>query len=123
MSLVKQGMIAEYRSYKTLVDGVADIWYYGSPKLDPKEDYAAVLDVQGTRETIRLYGSENVEIIYICADDAVREARAMKRGSFDKTEWDRRMADDAVKFSESAIKDLESLYGKPIVVIDNNTPC
>ena len=120
MELVDNNKIAEYRSYDTLVNGIKDTWYYGSPVLNPREDFAAVLDVKGTEGYLRLYGSDNLKIIFVTADDDVREERAMKRGSFDKTEWDRRAKDDAIKFSPEAIAKLEILYNKRILTINNN---
>lgn len=119
--LEKDGKIVESRSYHTAVGGNEDIWYYGSPKLDPETDeYVAVVDVNGAYSYMSIYGADMLDIRLIEADDAVRERRAMKRGSFDKTEWDRRVKDDAVKFSENAIRRLEDAYGRIITRINNN---
>ena len=101
---IEEGLFLEYRSYNTLVDGVPDTWYYGSPKydLDPKKNYAVVLDIQGAKDYIKYYGKENTIVVELFVPDAIREDRAKSRGSFDKTEWDRRLADDKVKFSKEA---------------------
>ena len=98
----------EYRSYNTLVNGKEDVWYYGSPKqtLDKNKDYVIILDVQGARDYVNYYGKENCCVIEIRANDKTREERAMKRGSFDKTEWDRRLADDEQKFDSSQTEGL-----------------
>ena len=102
----------ESRSYNTLVNGNPDTWYYGSPKVNACEkNYVAILDVEGAVKFIRYYGKENVEVIYLYVSDEERERRASLRGSFDKTEWDRRKKDDDVKFSEDIIQDLAYLAG------------
>ncbi len=97
---IEQDNFIEYRSYDTLVNGQPDTWYYGSPKaeLDPSKDYVIILDVQGAKDFVNHYGKENCFVVMVEVDDQIREARAMKRGSFDKTEWDRRAADDELKF-------------------------
>lgn len=91
----------EHRSYHTLVEGKPDTWYYGSLKkeLDPEKDYCIILDVQGAKDFVEYYGKENCFVVEIVVRDDIREQRAMARGSFDKTEWDRRLDDDRVKFS------------------------
>lgn len=120
--LVSCNRLAEVRSYNTLVQGKPDIWYYASPLLTDIEDvgYVVVLDIQGAKEWLRIYGSRSITIWYMMADDEVREERAKNRGSFDQTEWDRRKADDDIKFSREAIAELEELYGKKLLYIDNN---
>lgn len=98
----------EYRTYNTLVNGKPDIWYYGMPKqeFDKNTNYVVILDMGGIKEFLNLYPKEDIFVCYIDTDDALREERALKRGGFDKTEWDRRAADDAVKFAEPIIKEL-----------------
>lgn len=119
--LENAGKIAESRSYHTMVAGNPDIWYYGSPKLDPSDnDYVAVVDIQGAKSYLSLYGASNLEICYIDTSDDIRESRAMSRGSFDKIEWDRRKADDDIKFSKDNLHELEQMYGKPLTIIENN---
>ncbi len=112
--------LAEYRLYNTLVGGEKATWYYGSPLLDPAKNYVAVLDVTGAKDCITRYGADCIEIMHLTVPDDVREKRARKRGSFDKTEWDRRAKDDAIKFSEEAIAELEKVYGRKVKVIDNS---
>ena len=121
ISLVKQKFFMEYRSYKTKVNGYEDYWFYGSPLVNPDDgEYVAVLELQGTMKYIEKYGSDKCNILLLIADDKVRETRAKKRGSFDQTEWDRRLVADQKDFSEEKIAELERFYGKPIKVIDNN---
>ena len=105
ISKIENGGFLEYRSYNTLVDGKADIWYYGIPKetvdkLDPDMDYAVILDLQGTKAFLDYYGSENCFVCYMEASEEVRRKRAESRGSFDKTEWDRRAIDDDISFAK-----------------------
>ena len=116
----RNGELLESRSYDTLVNGQKATWYYGSPKVDPNKDYVCILDIDGIRRYLEYYGPEFIKLIYVNTDDDTRENRAKARGSFDKTEWDRRSADDSLKFSEEEIKRLRNDYGQPITVIDNN---
>jgi guanylate kinase len=106
--LIESGEVFEHRAYNTLVEGKPDTWYYGSLKqeLDPDKDYVTVVDMQGANDYINAYGKENCFVVNITVDDKVREERAMERGSFDKTEWDRRVADDNVKFSDETMRGI-----------------
>lgn len=45
---VNKGEIFEYRSYNTKVNNIPDVWYYGSPEVNPSDNYAVVLDLNGT---------------------------------------------------------------------------
>lgn len=101
----------EYRTYNTLVNGVPDVWYYGVlkntnyclGKLDELYNYynrVIILDLQGAKDFIKYAGKDNTKVIYIECDDEIRKERAKSRGSFDETEWNRRLADDNEKFSE-----------------------
>ena len=122
INMINNDELIEYRSYNTLVNGIADTWYYGLKKDEDIisncenvfDDYlnnllnnkVVILDLQGTKEFVKYYGKENCKVIYIYCDDDVRRERAMKRGSFDETEWNRRLADDKIKFSEENLKDI-----------------
>lgn len=120
--MIADGKFVEYRSYNTLVNGQPDVWYYGSPFLSDIDtrNYIVVLDVKGATDWIKRYGSEFIEVVYMYVDDDIREQRAIGRGSFDKTEWERRKADDNVKFSETKLSEIEELLKKPILRICNN---
>ena len=109
---IDEDRFLEYRSYDTLVDGKPDTWYYGSEKLnlDPNQDYVVVLDIQGAKDFVNYYGKDNCYTVEIQVDDAIREERASHRGSFDKTEWDRRAADDAAKFSYEKTSEICNAY-------------
>ncbi len=120
LKLNEAGALIEYRAYNTLFNGEKAVWYYGSPKVDPSEDYVAVVDVSGAMSYIKAYGSENINIVYVYVDDDVRKERAIARGTFSETEWNRRLADDAVKFGFDAMRNLIRALGKPIIALDNN---
>ena len=102
LKLIKNDRLIEYRTYNTLVNGVSDIWYYGLPKyvLDDNKKYVVILDIQGTKDFITYYGKDKCEVIYVDCPSEIRKERAMKRGSFDLTEWKRRSKCDEVDFSE-----------------------
>lgn len=111
LSDIEKDAFLEYRTYNTLVKGVPDTWYYGCPKktlddLDPDKDYVIILDMKGTRDFIDYYGKDNCFVCYVEVSDEVRKERAMSRGSFDETEWDRRAKDDEIKFSDEIVDSL-----------------
>ena len=97
--------IIEYRTYKTLVDNNPDIWYYGTPKqeLDNEKDYVIILDKEGAENFIDYYGSNDCFTVYVDLDDDTRTKRAMARGSFNMSEWQRRLADDNDKFKDMSV--------------------
>lgn len=106
---IKEGRFIEYRSYKTLVNGKEDIWYYGTPKRDiddmltAEKDFVIILDLNGAKAFMDYYGRENCLLCYVGADKQTRTERAMKRGSFDQTEWDRRLEADDLAFPEDRL--------------------
>ena len=94
-SMIANDEFIEYNSYKTMVRGVEDRWYYGT-------SCAAMLDAPksmvniGVQSSVRFkkeLGGEAI-LILLTVPDAVREERAITRGSFDKQEWDNRLAQD-----------------------------
>ena len=100
----------EYRSYNTLVNGVSDTWYYGVMK-NPTyafevKKYAVILDLEGAKNFIKYAGRKNCKVIYVDCDDKIREERAKARGSFDQTEWNRRLEDDNKKFNEKNLNKI-----------------
>jgi guanylate kinase len=105
-SFIKANKLIEYRSYKTMVGGVEDTWYYGVLKGRPAQnrDYAVILDLKGAQDFMAYYGKDQCFCVYIDAPDQIRTIRAMQRGSFDETEWNRRMEADAKDFSEDLVK-------------------
>lgn len=96
---LEAGELLEHRAYNTDVAGKPDVWYYGTPEVDAKNnDYVVVLDLTAA-ETYRQHYGDDFFAFGIDVQDYIREERAIKRGSFDRSEWDRRLKDDAVKFS------------------------
>ena len=107
---------SEVREYHTLVGGKPDVWCYGSPVVNPRSRlYVTILDMQGTQEYIDFYGKDNCFVVYVNVSDDERERRARARGSFDKTEWDRRLADDAAKFTDEIVGNLADM------ILDNES--
>jgi guanylate kinase len=102
---LEEGKFIEHRAYDTLVGGHPDTWYYGMEKinLDMDRNYVVVLDLDGTEAFQKAYGRENIFSVYVDCPDEVRTKRAKHRGSFDETEWNRRLVDDNVKFSEDRV--------------------
>lgn len=96
LNSLKYGTIFEYRKYETNVDGIDTVWYYGSSVVDNVEttDYVTIMDIDGCREYIDQYGSNNCFIVYLLCSDDVRKQRSIERGSYDKKEWNRRAKHD-----------------------------
>lgn len=105
---IKNNDFVEYRSYNTNVSGKQAIWYYGSHKItiDPKKTYAIVLDLEGAQAFAEYYGKKNCYVVYLTVPGEVRRKRAENRGSFDETEWERRLADDKVKYAPENVMQI-----------------
>ena len=104
-SMIDNNRVVEYRTYNTLVKGVQDTWFYGLSKSEidrmyDNQSYVVVLDLQGAKSLIDYVGKDKCEVIYIDCLSEIRKERAMKRGSFDLTEWKRRSKCDEIDFSE-----------------------
>ena len=115
LSMISNDELIEYRTYNTLVDNVPDIWYYGLSKntiddLNPNTNYVTIFDVQGAKDFIEYYGRDNCYVCMLNCDDKIREERAKLRGGFNQQEWDRRLEDDLVVFSEDNTKGLIDHY-------------
>ena len=92
-------------SLRTIKYYSKDIWLYGLSKSEldrvyPNQKYVVILDIQGTQSSLDYYGKDKCEVIYVDCPSEIRKERAMKRGSFDLTEWERRSKCDEVDFSE-----------------------
>lgn len=107
-SLIRDDKLIEYRTYDTLVGGEPDTWYYGLEKaaVDLENDYVVILDLNGAKNFMEYFGRENCMCVYIDVLDGIRTGRAKQRGSFDETEWNRRMEADAEDFSMDKRKDV-----------------
>ncbi|MBO7450752.1 MAG: guanylate kinase Gmk3 [Clostridiales bacterium] len=104
-SFIKADRLIEYRTYNTLVNGVEDTWYYGLLKdnLDVSDDHVVILDLNGAKSFMDYYGRSRCFCVYVDAPDEIRTIRAMQRGSFDETEWNRRMAADTEDFAQGLV--------------------
>lgn len=106
-SLYKEGKMIEFRGYDTNVAGVKDTWYYGTVAFEkPEKNIVAIKDLEGALKLQQYCDILDLDCatILVEVDDSVREARAKMRGSFDQTEWNRRMKADAIDFSEENVK-------------------
>ena len=99
--MIDNNEMIEYRSYETNWYGKNETWFYGIRKfeLDKNKNYVVVIDLTGAESIINYFGEENCVLIYLTAKDEIRKARAIKRGSFDETEWNRRLFADYKDFS------------------------
>lgn len=99
----------ETRSYDTELNGEKHTWYYGlsTRELDRNKDknIVTIFDIPGANEFIKNTGID-CNIIYLDVSDEIRKNRAILRGSFCDIEWDRRLLDDAKKFSDKELKSI-----------------
>lgn len=107
---IANGTFFEYRSYNTIRNGKPDVWYYGTPKmqLNPEQDYVAVVDVQGAKDYSAYFGKYECFVVHLHSSEELRTARAMARGSFDKDEWERRLAADRQAFSHDNLESTDT---------------
>ena len=86
-------------------------WYYGSEKneISKDKDQIIILDPNGAKKFIDVFGKKNCFVVSIEAEDKVRRERAERRGSFDKAEWQRRLKDDTIKFADDIVDKLADL--------------
>lgn len=119
VQLQRGGALMEERSYEVNYNGKRDVWYYGTPWVEAKGDYVISVGIGAVLPFIHQYDAKDIEVILIEAPDDVREERARKRGSFSKTEWDRRLIADKEDFSVETISAIEKELRKKIVVINN----
>jgi guanylate kinase len=82
-------------------------WYYALHKDQIKDDkqYVIVLDLLGAEKLKQHFGNR-VTVIFIRASDEMRLSRAKSRADFNQVEWDRRLADDRVSFSDDRINEV-----------------
>ena len=95
------GKFVESRTYKTFQNGKPAVWRYAAPAVDCNErNWVIILDKNGADEYIAHYGKEKCLTVLVKASDQIRKERAMKRGSFDLQEWNRRLVDDQRVFAD-----------------------
>ena len=101
LNRLNKGKFIEYNTYDVVYDGKQQTWYYGTPIKNMLFDfskYVIVLTLDGAIEFAKHYGRENCEIIYLECPDDVRKKWAMRRGSFQEDEWNRRLLADEKDF-------------------------
>lgn len=115
IEMLQNGEFFQTRQYHTKVNNIDDIWYYGSKPVNSESHvtFATIVDVQGAVDYSNYYGRDNLFVVYVDASDNIRRERAERRGSFDETEWVRRMEDDNKKFD---INDVRNSLGIDLVV-------
>ena len=108
IDMINNNEMIEYRTYNTLFNNIPDVWYYGLKKdiLDKDKKYVVILDLNGVENFVKHYGRENCFTIYMCCPQKERTRRAIERGSFDKTEWNRRLQADEKDFKAKKLKKL-----------------
>ena len=104
--LIASDKLIEYRKYDTLVGCVPDTWYYGSTKesLLLHDNYCIILTPDGIKHFVDYYGKDYCFIVKVNVDPEKRKQRAILRGSFDETEWNRRLLADERDFSEDKLE-------------------
>lgn len=109
LDMIRINELIEYRTYNTLVDGIADTWYYGIRKQPfySSKNYVVILDVQGAVEFIDYVGESNVEAFLVNCSDDIRTTRDKARGGYNAIEAKRRLIDDAKIFSKNNMKKLK----------------
>lgn len=110
-NLINNGELIEYRKYETLVDNKPDTWYYGveNAEIKPDNKYICVLDTVGLKEFKNKFG-DRVVSFYLNVDADIRKKRCQLRGDFNESEWDRRLADDKIRFSIEIIEELIDFF-------------
>ncbi len=94
--------------------------YYGSPKVPLDRDYVVILDLEGLETYLEKYGSRHIRVVYIYCEEKERARRAELRGTFSNEEWQRRLADDNMKFSKENLIALANAYDANVIVMNNS---
>ena len=90
------GEFIETNSYPTLVANKPATWHYGTAYTsirDTTKKYVLTTGIQSAMKTKEQLQDDAI-IVFLHAPDEIREERAKQRGSFDQTEWDRRLKRD-----------------------------
>lgn len=112
----EQGRYIAVRKYLTLIEDVEKHHYYGVDKIELAKGGLLITDFEGFKELLER--DLNVVGIYIHADTKTRLERAKMREGFKKAEFDRRNADDLLKFDLKEIINLGT--NNEIYIIDNS---
>ena len=117
--MITNNKMIEWRTYTSGIKNIPVKWYYGLKKenLNPNGCYVVVLDLDGTENFLKYYGKENCFVVYMCCPKEERKRRAIERGSFDISEWKRRLVSDERDFKS---KRLKKLVDFTVVNMNNN---
>lgn len=105
LNLIETDSLIEYREYKTTLNNIQDIWYYGVEKNEIEDDkqYVVVLDIGGLKD-FKKHFNDRIISFFLYVDENIRKERCVKRGDFDESEWNRRLLDDKTRFTDDIIK-------------------
>jgi guanylate kinase len=106
----------EHKSYVTQFNGVESIARYGTAfdSIPDNKPSVITIGVLAGLNLKNLLGDRAI-LIYLDVDDDTREQRAKARGSFDKIEWDNRLAQDHERFKNGLPEGIDHS-------IDNTKP-
>jgi len=114
------GDILEERKYDTLLNNNPETWHYGLSKKELEsdtDDYLVILDFKGIKQLLKNLDDDiKVFVCYLDATEETRKQRAIDRGSFSETEWNRREKADMKSFDgckEFANKIIDNNDKKP----------
>jgi len=107
ISKIKNNEFIEHRTYDTLLKNKKETWYYGTEfkYIEDDKPYIGVHELNGVKSLKNFYG-DRIITFFISVPEFERLRRAELRGSFDKTEWDRRQKDDYNLFTIDMIDKL-----------------
>lgn len=99
---ITNGEMLIYQKFDTLVDGVPDTWYYGIEKTELENLKNDAILVTNPKTALKLKKALGERAIICCcyANKIIRTERAKKRGSFNESEWQRRLIADAEDFKD-----------------------
>ncbi len=106
IDMIDNNEFIEYRTYNTLVDNIPSIWYYGVKKENHIGNKIVILDVQGAKDFINYYGSENCSVFYLDVPTRVLKQRCIDRGDYNKYEFNRRIDSDMRVFNYDDLNEL-----------------
>ena len=106
--LIDTDQLIESRKYNTKVNDIDDVWFYGVHENEIEDDktYIHICDLNGLRDFKKRFGNKRVYGYYLDVDAEVRTERAKLRGSFDESEWNRRLEADEIDFQYNKLMEV-----------------
>lgn len=108
INMIESNEFIEYKRYvATRVGDKKEVWFYGTSKeeFEKTNRKIGILDVSGIKKIQDYYGKENVVIIFVECEKALRESRAKNRKDYDVERWANRCAFDDLEFSKKFVKE------------------